>query len=54
MTNRSTPALPDQADYATVHTDIVALLESARRAAARSVNALMTAILGDWPPHCRI
>lgn len=43
MTERSTPALPDQADYATVHTDIVALLESARRAAARSVNALMTA-----------
>lgn len=43
MTNRSTPALLDQADYATVHTDIVALLEAARRAAARSVNALMTA-----------
>jgi predicted nuclease of restriction endonuclease-like (RecB) superfamily len=42
-TERSTPALPEQADYATVHTDIVALLESARRAAARSVNALMTA-----------
>lgn len=29
--------------YARVHGDIVALLESARRAAARSVNALMTA-----------
>ncbi len=43
MTDRSTPALPEQADYAAVHTDIVALLESARRAAARSVNALMTA-----------
>lgn len=43
MTDRSTPALQDQADYATVHTDIVALLESARRAAVRSVNALMTA-----------
>ncbi|MBP9713673.1 MAG: DUF1016 family protein [Sterolibacterium sp.] len=43
MTDRSTPVLPDQADYASVHTDIVALLESARRAAARSVNALMTA-----------
>lgn len=43
MTDRSTPALPDQADYATVHGDIVALLEAARRAAARSVNALMTA-----------
>lgn len=46
MTDRSTPALPEQApldNYAAVHTDIVALLESARRAAARSVNALMTA-----------
>jgi predicted nuclease of restriction endonuclease-like (RecB) superfamily len=43
MTDRSTPAILDQTDYATVHTDIVALLESARRAAARSVNALMTA-----------
>ena len=43
MTDRSTPTLPDQADYATVHTDIVALLEAARRATARSVNALMTA-----------
>jgi predicted nuclease of restriction endonuclease-like (RecB) superfamily len=31
------------ADYASVHTDIVALLDAARRAAARSVNALMTA-----------
>lgn len=43
MTDRTTPAKPDQVDYAAVHTDIVALLESARRAAARSVNALMTA-----------
>jgi predicted nuclease of restriction endonuclease-like (RecB) superfamily len=43
MTDRSTPALPDQADYAAVHADIIALLDSARRAAARSVNALMTA-----------
>lgn len=31
-----------QADYAAVHGDIVALLEAARRAAARSVNAVMT------------
>jgi hypothetical protein len=30
------------ADYARIHGDIVALLEAARRAAARSVNALMT------------
>lgn len=30
-------------DYADIHSDIVALLESARHAAARSVNALMTA-----------
>lgn len=43
MTKRNTPAKPDQTGYATVHTDIVALLEAARRAAARSVNALMTA-----------
>lgn len=43
MTKRTTPAKRDQTGYATVHTDIVALLEAARRAAARSVNALMTA-----------
>nr|MCU0763112.1 DUF1016 N-terminal domain-containing protein [Hydrogenophaga sp.] len=30
-------------DYSGIHGDIVALLEAARRAAARSVNALMTA-----------
>ncbi len=43
MIDRSTPTTSEQADYASVHTDIVALLESARRAAARSVNAVMTA-----------
>ena len=43
MTDRSTPAILDQKDYAAVHGDIVALLEAARRAAARSVNAVMTA-----------
>lgn len=43
MTDRSTPAKPEQADYAAVHTDIVELLESARRVAVRSVNAVMTA-----------
>ena len=43
MSERTTPASPDLAEYATVHADIVALLESARRAAAHSVNALMTA-----------
>src|SRR5471030_2483444 len=31
------------ADYKGIHGDIVAILESSRRAAARSVNALMTA-----------
>lgn len=36
-----TPAGAD--DYSVIHGDIVALLEAARRAAARSVNALMTA-----------
>lgn len=39
---KPTAHLP-QADYAAVHGDIVALLEAARRAAARSVNAVMTA-----------
>lgn len=39
MTDRA----PDRVDYAAVHADIVALLEAARRAAARSVNAVMTA-----------
>jgi predicted nuclease of restriction endonuclease-like (RecB) superfamily len=43
MTEPLTPVSPDQTDYAAVHADIVALLEAARRAAARSVNAVMTA-----------
>lgn len=43
MTRPSLPATPDPADYTTIHTDIVALLDTARRAAARSVNAVMTA-----------
>lgn len=38
---------PKPADYAAVHADLVALLEAARRAAARSVNALMTATYGE-------
>ena len=42
MTERSTPSSPDPAGYAAAHGDIVALLEAARRTAARSVNALMT------------
>lgn len=33
----------DNPDYGAVHGDIIALLETARRTAARSVNALMTA-----------
>lgn len=37
------PAHLPPADYAAVHGDIVALLEAARRAAARSINAVMTA-----------
>ena len=41
MTEPAPP--PSQADYTAVHADIVALLDAARRAAARSVNALMTA-----------
>jgi len=35
--------LPNTTDYDSIRSDIVALLESARHAAARSVNALMTA-----------
>ncbi|MCO6427157.1 YhcG family protein [Nitrosomonas communis] len=38
-----TTLTPNPSDYALVHADIVALLDGARRAAARSVNALMTA-----------
>ena len=38
-----TAPTPNPTDYALVHADIVALLETARRAAARSVNAVMTA-----------
>lgn len=43
MTVPDATPTPAPADYAAVHGDIVALLEAARRAAARSVNALMTA-----------
>jgi predicted nuclease of restriction endonuclease-like (RecB) superfamily len=43
MTAGATPESPDPADYSVVHADIVAVLEAARRAAARSVNAVMTA-----------
>ena len=35
--------IPDGVEYGSMHGDIVALLEAARRAAARSVNVLMTA-----------
>jgi len=38
-----TDIVPGSADYSGIHGDIVALLEAARHAAARSVNALMTA-----------
>jgi hypothetical protein len=38
-----TDIVPGSADYSGIHGDIVALLEAARRAAARRVNALMTA-----------
>ena len=43
MSDRSTPAMPDTSDYTAVHTDIVTLVEAARRAAVRSVNAAMSA-----------
>lgn len=38
-----TDIAPSSTDFGGVHGDIVALLEAARRAAARSLNALMTA-----------
>lgn len=38
-----TTGVDDQPDYGGIHGDIVAMLEAARHAAARSVNALMTA-----------
>jgi hypothetical protein len=38
-----TDIVPNTAGYDGIRSDIVALLESARRTAARSVNALMTA-----------
>lgn len=38
-----TDIVPDSADYSSIHGDLVALLETARRAAARSLNTLMTA-----------
>lgn len=43
MTPPNVPTPPNQADYIAVQADIVTLLETARHAAARSVNALMTA-----------
>lgn len=43
MTRPTPPTSSPKLDYTAVHADIVALLEAARRAAARSVNALMTA-----------
>lgn len=38
-----TAPTPERTDYAAVHADIVALLEAARHAVARSVNTVMTA-----------
>jgi predicted nuclease of restriction endonuclease-like (RecB) superfamily len=43
MTGPTMPKSSIQVDYTAVHADIVALLEAARRAAARNVNTLMTA-----------
>ena len=43
------------AEYGGLIGGIAELLEAARRNAARTVNALMTAtLLGDRPAHCRI
>ncbi|MFZ4100277.1 MAG: DUF1016 N-terminal domain-containing protein, partial [Chlamydiia bacterium] len=38
-----TTAIPDCTDYCGIHNDIASLLESAQRATASAVNALMTA-----------
>ncbi|MDA8417108.1 MAG: PDDEXK nuclease domain-containing protein [Betaproteobacteria bacterium] len=43
MTDPVVPVFADQTDYTAIHAEIVALLETGRRAAARSINALMTA-----------
>lgn len=43
MSKRTALAKPAQEDYASIHADIVAMLDAGRRAAARSVNAVMTA-----------
>lgn len=43
MTEPTVPAVTGQADYTVIRGEIVTLLEAARRTAARSVNALMTA-----------
>jgi hypothetical protein len=43
MTRILPPRANESPDYSGIHGDIVALLEAARHAAARSVNALMTA-----------
>ena len=47
-----TDQAPADKDYGGIHGDIVALLETARRAAARNVNALMTASYWEigWGP----
>ena len=42
-----TDLTPSQTDYAAVHAEIVTLLDAARLAAARSVNAVMTATYWD-------
>ena len=50
-----TDIVPDSADYSGIHGDLVALLEAARRAAARRLNTLMDRhLLGDWPAYRRI
>ena len=43
---------PDESYYALVHTDLIALVESARAVAARRVNALMNAVY--WESGRRI
>lgn len=42
---------PDSVEYSEVHSGIVRLLDAARRDAARSVNAVMTATYWEISPY---
>ena len=53
MSPSTDPDLPTQPAYVAMQRDVVALVETPRQAAARHVNALMSAtLLGDWTSDC--